>query len=156
MLSTDENSTLDTQTTINVEAKVLGKSKSLFSGWQPKVNLPTGADGQTTLRDLITAVVTSEVAAFHERQDWRKLARVLTAEQIQQGAEAGKVDSGGGQVEPQTVDLQDAIATALHSFEDGLYYTFVDTRPIIELDQRVAVHEGSHLLFVRLVALVGG
>jgi len=141
---------------IAVEAKVFGKRKSLFSGWQPQVTLPTDADGQTTLHDLITAVVTSEVAAFHERQDQRKLARVLTAEQIQQSAEAGKIDAGGGQVEPQTVDLQDAIATALQGFEDGLYYTFVDDQQITTLDQRVAVHEGSYLLFVRLVALVGG
>jgi hypothetical protein len=146
----------DTQVMISVEAKVFGKRKSLFSGWQPQLTLPTDTDGQTTLRDLIAAVVTGEVAAFHERQDQRKLARVLTAEQIRQGAEEGKIDAGGGQVEPQTVDLQDAIATALQGFEDGLYYAFVDERQITTLDQRVAIHEGSHLLFVRLVALVGG
>ncbi len=152
----------DTQVMISVEAKVFGKRKSLFSGWQPQVTLPTDTDGQTALRDLIIAAVTSEVAAFHERQDQRKLARVLTAEQIQQGAEAGKIDAAGwsgasdGQVEPQTVDLQEAIAAALQGFEDGLYYVFVDDVQITALDHRVAVREGSRLLFVRLVALVGG
>ncbi len=146
----------ETQVMITVEAKVFGKRKPLFSDWQPRLTLPTDATGQTTLQELIEAVVTDEVAAFHERQDQRRLVRVLTMAQIQQGAETGKIDAGGGQVEPQTVDLPDTIATALRGFKDGLYYAFVDTRQMITLDERVAIHEGSQLLFVRLVALVGG
>lgn len=145
----------DTQIPITVEARVFGQRKPLFSEWQPHVTLPADAAGQTPLRALIAAVVTNEVAAFHERQEQRQLIRVLTPAQIQQGAESGKIDAGS-QDEPQTVDVQDAIATALQGFEDGLYYVFVDAQRITSLDQRVALHEGSHLLFVRLVALVGG
>lgn len=141
-----------TQIMVNVEAKVFGKRKPLFTDWQPQLTLPMG---ETTLQDLIAAVVTSEVAAFHERQEQRHLARVLTPAQINQGAASGKIDAGG-QDEAQIVAVEDAVAVALQGFADGLYFVFVDAQQITTLEQQVAVHEGSHLLFVRLVALVGG
>jgi hypothetical protein len=141
---------------ITVEARVFGQRKALFPQWQPHLTLPADAAGRTPLRDLIAAVVTSEVAAFHERQQQRQLVRVLTPAQMQQGAEVGKIDAGGQDDEPQAVDVQDAIAAALQAFEDGLYYVFVDAQRVTSLDQPVTLHEGSHLLFVRLVALVGG
>ena len=147
---------IDTQLTVAVEAKVFGKRQPLFSPWQPRLTLPIDAEGQTMLRALVAAVVSNEVASFHERQGQRRFMRVLTPEQLQQGAESGKIDSGGQAEDPQTVDVQDAIATAQQGFEDGLYYVFVDGQRITALDQRFALHEGSHVLFLRLVALVGG
>lgn len=147
---------IDTQLTVAVEAKIFGKRQPLFSPWQPHLTLPLDAEGQTMLRALVAAVVTNEVASFHERQEQRRFMRVLTPEQLQQGAETGKIDSGGQAEDPQTIDVQDAIAAAQQSFEDGLYYVFVDEQRITALDQRVALHEGSQVLFLRLVALVGG
>ena len=147
---------IDTQLTVAVEAKIFGKRQPLFSSWQPRLTLPIDAEGQTMLRALVAAVVTNEIASFHERQEQRRFMRVLTPEQLQQGAESGKIDSGGQAEEPQTVDVQEAIATAEFGFEDGLYYVFVDGQRITALDQRVALHEGSQVLFLRLVALVGG
>lgn len=147
---------IDTQLTVAVEAKIFGKRQPLFSPWQPHLTPPLDAEGQTMLRALVAAVVTNEVASFHERQEQRRFMRVLTPEQLQQGAETGKIDSGGQAEDPQTIDVQDAIAAAQQSFEDGLYYVFVDEQRITALDQRVALHEGSQVLFLRLVALVGG
>lgn len=147
---------VDTQLAVAVEAKVFGRRQPLFPPWQLHLILPIDADGSMLLRALIAAVVTNEVAAFHERQEQRRFIRVLTPEQLQQGAESGKIDSGGQAEDPQTVDMQDAIATAQQGFEDGLYYVFVDGQRITALDQRVALHEGSQVLFLRLVALVGG
>jgi hypothetical protein len=147
---------IDTQLTVAVEAKIFGKRQPLISRWQPRLTLPIDAEGQTMLRALVAAVVTNEIASFHERQEQRRFMRVLTPEQLQQGAESGKIDSGGQAEDPQTVDVQDAITAAEFGFEDGLYYVFVDGQRITALDQRVALHEGSQVLFLRLVALVGG
>ncbi|HEX6776577.1 MAG TPA: hypothetical protein VF099_00175 [Ktedonobacterales bacterium] len=146
----------ETQLTVAVEARVFGKRQPLFPPWQPRLTLPVDPDGQTLLHALIAAVVIDEVAEFHERQQQRRFVRVLTPEQLQQGAEAGKIDAGGQDEQPQMVDAQEAITTAQQAFEDGLYYVFVDEQRITALDQRVALHEGSHVLFLRLVALVGG
>ena len=147
---------VDSQLTVAVEAKVFGRRQPLFSPWQPHLTLLVDTEGQTMLRDLIAAVVITEVTAFHERQEQRQLVRVLTPEQLRQGAESGKIAAFGQDEYPQTVDVQDAITTAQQAFEDGLYYVFVDGQRITRLDQRVALHEGSHVLFLRLVALVGG
>ncbi len=147
---------IDTQLTVAVEAKVFGRRQPLFPLWQPHLTLPLDADGHTLLQALIAALVTSEVAAFHARQEQRRFVRVLTPEQIQQRAASGKIDAGGQDELPQTVDVHDAIAAAQQGFEDGLYYVFVDGQRITALDQRVALHEGSQVLFLRLVALVGG
>ena len=102
----------ETQLTVAVEAKVFGKRQPLFPPWQPRLTLPVGIDGQTQLRALIAAVVTDEVAAFHERQQQRRFVRVLTPEQLEQGAKSGKIDAGGQDEQPQMVDAQEAITTA--------------------------------------------
>jgi hypothetical protein len=111
-----------------------------------------------TLRDLLAAVVTREVAAFGERQGQRQLTRVLLPEEITQGAELGKIDMGGHSegADVQPVSAAQAVATALQAFEDRLYLVFVDGQQVQTLDAPVALHEDSHLRFVRLVALIGG
>jgi hypothetical protein len=141
--------------TLTVSAKVVGQKKPVFTGWS--IPLPPDFDGSRnpTLRDLITLVVGKEVEAFKLRQEQRKLAQILTAEQIQQGAERGKIDLGGRDLQ-QEVDEQAAIATALQGFEDGLYYVFVDDAQQESLDETVFVGADSRLMFVRLVALAGG
>lgn len=73
---------IDTQLTVAVEAKVFGKRQPLFSPWQPRLTLPIDAEGQTMLRALIAAVVTDEVAAFHERQQQHRFVRLLMPEQL--------------------------------------------------------------------------
>jgi hypothetical protein len=56
----------------------------------------------------------------------------------------------------QIVDQNGSIKTALQAFEDGLYYVFLDNTQLEALDQDILVSNESRLLFVRLVALVGG
>lgn len=145
------------QLTLTIEAKVLGQRKPIVASWSvmvPPAPATTEGDHQMTLRALLTAVVTDEVAAFHERQQERRLARVLTGAEIGRGATLGKIDPGGG--EPQAVRLEDAIAAALQAFADRLYVVLLDGAPVEALDTELALREGSRLTFVRLVALVGG
>ena len=141
--------------TISVAAKVVGQKKLVFTDW--RIPLPPNADdsGRFTLRDLITAIVRREVESFKERQEQRKLAQIFTAAQIQEGATRGKIDMGDKDFE-QVVNEDEAVSTALQAFEDGLYFVFIDDVQHESLNQTVFIGEDSHVLFVRLIALVGG
>ena len=141
--------------TISIAAKVVGQKKLVFTDW--RIPLPPNADdsGRITLRDLISAIVRQEVEAFKERQEQRKLARIFTAAQIQEGAARGKIDMGEKDFE-QKVSEDEAISTALQAFEDGLYFVFIDDVQHENLNQTVFMGEDSHVMFVRLIALAGG
>ena len=81
--------------TILVEGKVIGKRSPLFSDW--RVALPTKdkqAPNILGLRDLISGAVKDEVRAFRQRQEDRRLARILSTEEIILAAQAGKVNPG--------------------------------------------------------------
>jgi hypothetical protein len=135
---------------MKVEAKVTGQRRRPTD--VREVEVPAG---DSDLRSVIDAVVRSEVDAFRLRQLDGRLLQVLSPEQIAAGVEVGRITSGGSDLD-QDVDPDTAVATALESFADGLYFVFVDDRQIEGLDEVVAVTPDSTLLFVRLVPLVGG
>lgn len=143
-------------TAILVEGKVLGQKRPLFKDW--RIELPPvwerGGD-RMKLRDLITQVVVEEVQAFQQRQAERRVARIMSRAEIEQGARQGKVDPGERQLS-QPVDPDQAIGNALLAFEDGLYYVFIDGQQQTSLDSEVYIKAGSQVTFVRLVALAGG
>src|SRR5581483_3133609 len=112
---------------LHVSSKALGRKKPLFADWSIPFPPDLGDGGSITLRDLITRIVRGEVQAFKQRQQERKLVHALTARDIAQAAAKGKIDSGGRE-EKQPVDEEQAIATALEAFEDGLYLVVVDER----------------------------
>ena len=142
--------------TITVEGRQLSNKKRLFPDrfvpypphWQK-------SGGRTTLRDVISRIVSDEVANFRQRQHDRRLIQTLTAEEISTGMEIGKIDSGGRDL-LQSVDEEPAIATALQAFEDGLYLVFIEGHQQTELDNTVYVIPDSKVTFIRLVLLVGG
>jgi len=108
------------------------------------------------LRHLIEHLVRAEVAAFQQRQRDRLDLRVLTALEIDEGVEKGKIESGASEVGLQVVDVEAAIAAALQAFEDGLYLVVVDDRQQQELDRQVFLQPDSRVTFVRLTMLAGG
>jgi hypothetical protein len=146
---------MSAQLMLFVQAKVAGQKKHTITDWY--VPLPPDVNGarRMTLRDLITHVVANEIQAFRERQEERRLARLLTARDIQQGAERGKIDLGERDLQ-QEVDEPAAIAAALQAFEDGLYFVFLNDEQQQDLNREVFLGPDSRLLFVRLVALSGG
>ena len=81
---------------VTISGKALGRKKPLFADFSIAFppDLREGGD-RLTLRDLIARIVRDEVAAFRQRQEERKLIRALTAKQINEGAEKGKIDMGG-------------------------------------------------------------
>jgi hypothetical protein len=141
---------------IVVEGKVVGQKRSLFTDWH--IELPALDDKQgdhLKLRDLITSIVMEEVEAFKLRQGERKLARVMSRQEIEQSAARGKVDPGARDFQ-QPVNSDDAIAVALQAFEDGLYFVFVDEIQQTNLDSEIFLKTNSKVVFLRLTALVGG
>lgn len=136
--------------TLTIEAKVLGQKKPLFPTW-----VITLGENRMRLRDLITKVVLEEVSAFQQRQEERRLARLMTKGEIEQAIVQGKVDLGERDLK-QKVDPQAAVETALQAFEDGLYYVFVEGEQIQSLDSEVLLQPKTRVSFIRLVALAGG
>ena len=142
--------------TITIEGRQLGSRRPLL----PEHNIPyptelTHGARQLTLRAFIDHVVRREVAAFRQRQEERRLFRVLTERQIARGAAQGKVDPGGRKL-AQEVDEDEAATMALQAFEDGLYFVFVDGAQQEDLDCPLLLGPESRVTFVRLVALAGG
>ena len=133
-----------------VQTKVVGRRGTLAS-WE--IQEPCDA---ALLRHLIAALVEREVRAFRERQEERKLARVLTGEEILTAAESGRIHMGGDDL-AQTVDTATAVEAALTAFRDGLYFVFIDDVQTREPGRsRALTNPGSQLLFLRLTPLVGG
>ena len=141
---------------IVLEGKVVGQKRPLFTDWH--VDLPPLDENRgdhLKLRDLITSIVIKEVEAFRMRQEERKLARVMSRQQIEQGVIGGKVDPGERDLQ-QEVNVDEAIAVALQAFEDGLYFVFIDDVQQTQLDSEVFLKTNSKVMFLRLTALVGG
>lgn len=141
--------------TITIDAKVVGQKRPLLTGYRLPLPPDLTASGRVTLRELITQIVLYEVEAFHQRQEERRLARLMSPQEIEQGAIRGKIDSGEREL-IQEVDDDAAVGTALQAFEDGIYFVFLDDVQQEILDQPVFVGEDSRVMFVRLVALAGG
>ena len=140
---------------LTIDARAPGRRRPLIPEWKiPFPPDPTGRGEPLTLRVLISRIVLGEVAAFRDRQAARNLVRVLSAAEIDEGIERGKVDPGGRPLE-QPVDDGAAVGTALQAFEDGLYIVLLDGREQRDLDEQVFPGPDSHLTFLRLVMLAG-
>jgi hypothetical protein len=140
---------------LTISARVVGRRKPLVPDWQVPWPPDEAGDGEAlTLRELMTRIVRGEVKAFEQRQQERKLVRILTEKEINAGLEKGRVDSGGRDLH-QEVDADQAVATALQAFEDGIYLVFLDDEEQRELDRQVYLQPDSKLTFVRLVLLAG-
>jgi hypothetical protein len=145
------------ESTFIVSGRGLGKRTPLFEDFS--VPLPPelageGGDGGLTLRELIRRIVRAETEEFDLRQERRRLTRVMSPAQIQEGLERGKVDMGGREM-GQRVDVEQAVGAALQAFEDGLYLVVIDDVERRDLDAQVFVRPGSRVVFIRLVFLAG-
>lgn len=141
--------------TLTLCAHALGRSKPIFPDWEfPWPPVEGGRSEPCTLRQIITRIVHEEVLAFEKRQEERKLERILTVDEIQEGEDKGKIAPEGRK--PQCVDADESVSAALQAFEDGIYLVFVDDQEQRNLDQQFFLKSNSHLKFVRLVMLAGG
>jgi hypothetical protein len=140
---------------LTVSGKAVARKKPLFEDFSVPPPDAVAAGQPVTLRDLIGHVVRAEVAAFRQRQAERRLLRALTARQIDEGLAAGKVQAGGSTLD-QAVDPDQAVATAVEAFADGLFLVVVDDTEVKDLDAVVPLTASSRLTFIRLTLLAGG
>ena len=137
---------------LTVSGKALGQRKPLFADYS--VPLPPTTQGGTTLRDLIAHVVRAEVVAFRDRQAERKLLKALSAPDRGRGRKGQGRD--GRERRPARGRWDQAVATAIQAFEDGLYLVVLDGEEQKDLDRPLPLTEASRVAFVRLAMLAGG
>jgi len=142
--------------TLTISGRAVGSRRPLFADWSIPLPPEWSDAGGVTLRDLIARIVRNEVQAFRSRQEARQVIRALTAREIAEGAEKGKIESGDSDVAPQAVDEEDAVAKACQAFEDGLYLVVIDDHDQRELDREIHLRPDSRVTFVRLTLLAGG
>ena len=136
---------------VRVRAKVTGHRRR--SAGDHELELPL-APGAVTAAALIEAAVSAEVAAYEQRADEATLVRMLTERELTEDLARGAVRMGDIE-RPPTVNVDDAVATALLAFDDGIFKIFVGDQ---ELDSTSTVDltDGMDVLFLRLVPLAGG
>jgi hypothetical protein len=141
---------------LTISARAMGKRKPLVPDWQvPWPPEEHDAGEPLTLRQLITRIVFQEVEAFKNRQEAKRFVRILTEQEIAVGLTKGRVDAGGRDPH-QTVVPDEAVATAVQAFEDGLYLVILDGEEQRELDRQIFLQADSHVVFIRMVMLAGG
>ena len=136
---------------LTMTVKQLGRKKALTTRHYSLGNFSS----QPTLTELLTHVVTLEVNAFRERQADNQFLRVLTENQLLAASETGKISSGGQEF-TQEVNVDDAVQTAIQAFQDGLYFVFNGETQIEYLTDVLNLELRQDIMFLRLVALVGG
>jgi hypothetical protein len=152
----------DGQMTIRVEARMIGKRKTPGAPWYvalPPAFVQEARENERPplLGDLIAHIVRAEVGAFRERQEERRLLRFLSPQEINDGASKGKIaPPGETEIPAVAINEQDAIDVALQAFTDGIYLVFLDGQAQRNLTDPIQLNAASSLLFIRLVALVGG
>jgi hypothetical protein len=138
-----------------ISGRGLGKQKKpLFEDFSVPFPPDVGDGGSLTLRELIMRIVLSEVEAFKQRQERRRLTQILSPAQIEAGLEKGKIQLGGSELQ-QSVQPDAAVANALQAFEDGLYLVVIDGAEKRDLNEQVYIQPGSRITFIRLVFLAG-
>ena len=152
---------------VRVSATVTGQRRLRVHEHDLVLALPPG---QVTARQLITAAVAAEVAAFQARAEEASLVQVLTKEGLARALASGAVRTGGPQDTVVDVTVLDdtvpgaatpvdagaAVDAALLAFADGLFKVFVADRELAADDTPVALADGAQLLFLRLMPLAGG
>lgn len=142
--------------TLLISGKAIGARKPLFADWSIPVPPEWNPRDGVTLRDLIGMVVRAEVKAFRDRQEQRQVFRALTARQISEAADKGKIEMGGSEVSLQEIDEDQAVSVACQAFEDGIYLVVIDGEEQREIDCQVFLQPDSRVTFVRLTLLAGG
>lgn len=142
---------------LTIQGKSIGGKRALFEDFALPLppEFTERGDNEITLRELIEQVVRHEVQAFNRRQRKDSFVRALSQKQMEEGAVAGKISSGGKE-HVSVADEEDALSTALVAFEDGMYFVIIDDRRYTALEDAVVVTESSTMTFVRLTLLAGG
>src|SRR5258708_39164363 len=96
-----------------IDARLLGQKRPILTDWSMTLPLDlTGQESRLPLREILTEVVLAEVEAFLQRQEERRLVRILGPDPLAAGVAGGKVDLGDRDL-GEVIDAQDAVPAAL-------------------------------------------
>ena len=137
---------------IKVNVKQLGKRKA--SVVPVSYDLPLGADGFFTVRELITELVKSGVAQYHEKLEQPEILKCLTKEEIDDKAQSGKISFGAAYSEKRA-DPAHAVDNAIQCFEDGIYRVFAGEEELTALSDAIPWKDDIVFTFIRLTMLSG-
>lgn len=132
-----------------VTVKSLGKKKNHLDRLAWRL-----FEAPLTLRSLIIDMVATNVRQYNERQTVVPLAPFLTKADIERQGMSGKVGFGARYNEKKA-DENEAIASALLAFEDGLYRVFINGNEFGNLDEALTLREGDEIAFIRFTMLAG-
>ena len=105
---------------------------------------------RTTVKELISARVESEVNAYNEKlpEYFKGLIQPSEAEKTLNGF---KLKNRGKQI-----DVEKQILVALDAFQKNGYFILIDNKQAEDLEQQVLVSKTTEIAFVKLTQLVGG
>lgn len=138
---------------VSLSIKMLGNRRPIIE--QKPLVLTADFHQQPTLANFLRLVVTQEVHSFNSKVTTNNLLPYLDGKTINEMAKHGKVHFGDIHRKDKA-DIEQAVATALQAFEDGLFLVLIDGTKVDTLDQIIRFKDNSEVVFLRLVALAGG
>jgi hypothetical protein len=142
---------MDTLKSVSVRAEIVGRRGPAFS----PLNLECEFALETA-RDLLSAIVSEQLDEFRKRKEDSQLLRILSAGEVNDIKETGRIVPGGQDRDTRIPALPDAVEATVQAFKDGFYFMFVNDVQVESLDQPVDGLQHIDVLFVRLTPLVGG
>ena len=134
--------------------KVFVRIKSLKKRKSTELRSYELSEGIGTVRGLIAAFVHAEVERFNDKDMELPLLALMSAEEIDNNAKAGKV-AFGRLWSDNKADEARAVEAAFAAFDDGLFRVLMDDEELKELDHPVKITEGTVFTFIRLTFLAG-
>ncbi len=134
---------------VYIRMKVAGKRKDVLQPTPYRIPNGTG-----NLRQLLMAIVNSEVDRYNKKDADGGMIPFLTTEQIDDQAVAGKV-SFGTVFSDKKADKQKAVENAIRCWQDGLVRVFLKETELTELDAPLSIPENAEFTFIRLTFLAG-
>ena len=134
--------------------KVFVRIKSLKKRKSAELHSYELSEGIGTVRGLIAAFVHAEVERFNDKDTELPLLALMSAEEIDDNAKAGKV-AFGRLWSDNKADEAKAVEAAFAAFDDGLFRVLMDDEELKELDHPVKITEGTVFTFIRLTFLAG-
>lgn len=114
-------------------------------------NIP---DHVTTLRSFLTELVEIEVEIYNKKESSVQVLPLLTQEEIESGAETGKIGFGSIYSEKKA-DRVKAVENAIQCFEDGLVRVFQNEMELKSLDEPIQIRDGDCFILICLTFLAG-
>ena len=131
--------------------KQLGKKHPIIKQAYLEIEL---GQAPTTLRLLLKAIVQQQVQAYNDRKESPTVLNILSAGQIKEASQEGKVTFGASENTTLAVE-ETAIETAIQAFEDGLFAIFLGEEQIESLEKLLTFDETTVFSFIRLTFLAG-